>query len=49
MLPEMDMELIIKKSFHQFQHDKALPEARTACRCIVLSAVLRAPQAPGFD
>jgi superfamily II RNA helicase len=26
---EMDMERVIGKSFHQFQHDKALPEART--------------------
>ena len=29
---EMDMERIIAKSFHQFQHNKALPEARGA-RC----------------
>jgi len=26
--PEKEMEAVIRKSFHQFQHDQKLPEAR---------------------
>ena len=41
---EIDMQRVIAKSFHQFQHDKALPEARSsACAAIAAPTATHAP------